>query len=555
MTTDPYTATVEYHEQTKHHPRRFARSLGFLDWNTQPDPFRRFDGAPRIELPLRARDNTPPYEDLFEPGCVTPAPLSVDTLSRFLETSMAISAWKQAGPSRWALRCNPSSGNLHPTEAYLVLPAIRGVCDAAGVYHYASRTHALEQRCRLSPSVWSALADDFGSGAFLVGLSSIFWREAWKYGERAFRYCQHDVGHALGGLRIAAAVLGWKLTMLDHLADDEIAAVLGLDRTADFAGAEAERPELLAVVRAAAGRTRSRGLPEGAIHAVAAGAWVGRANALSPTHVDWDIIDVVAEATRKPKGTTAPGDLSARESSRARVTEVPSCGLTARQITLQRRSAVAFDGETSISAVTFYHMLARVVPCKRHPAPPWDAITWPPKIHLFLFVHLVDGLRPGVYALVRDAARLETIKSATKADFLWQRPDGCPDGLPLYLLVEGDCRRLAAQLSLGQEIAGMCAFSLGMVAEFEASLREIGPWFYRHLFWEAGMVGQVLYLEAEAAGVRATGIGAYFDDPVHEILGLADRRFQSLYHFTVGGPVDDPRITTLPPYPADRYGQ
>ena len=54
--------------------------------------------------------------------------------------------------------------------------------------------------------------------------------------------------------------------------------------------------------------------------------------------------------------------------------------------------------------------------------------------------------------------------------------------------------------------------------------------------------------EAEAAGIRATGIGCYFDDTFHDILGLAGDRFQDLYHFTVGGPVDDPRLMTLPPY-------
>ena len=64
------------------------------------------------------------------------------------------------------------------------------------------------------------------------------------------------------------------------------------------------------------------------------------------------------------------------------------------------------------------------------------------------------------------------------------------------------------------------------------------------------MLGQVLYLEAEAAGVRGTGIGCYFDDAFHELLGLRDRTFQDLYHFTVGGPVDDPRLITLPPYGA-----
>ena len=73
----------------------------------------------------------------------------------------------------------------------------------------------------------------------------------------------------------------------------------------------------------------------------------------------------------------------------------------------------------------------------------------------------------------------------------------------------------------------------------------------RGLFWEAGLLGQVLYLEAEAAGVRATGIGCFFDDPVHRVFGLEDFAFQSLYHFAVGGAVDDPRLTTLAPYGAN----
>jgi hypothetical protein len=112
-----------------------------------------------------------------------------------------------------------------------------------------------------------------------------------------------------------------------------------------------------------------------------------------------------------------------------------------------------------------------------------------------------------------------------------------------------DLRGQAAQVSCQQDIAGDGAFSLGMLAELEPSIEEHGAWFYPRLFWEAGAIGQVLYLEAEAAGLRATGIGCYFDDPVHSMLGLTDRQLQSLYHFTVGAPVDDPRLTTLPAYP------
>jgi hypothetical protein len=105
----------------------------------------------------------------------------------------------------------------------------------------------------------------------------------------------------------------------------------------------------------------------------------------------------------------------------------------------------------------------------------------------------------------------------------------------------------APSLACHQDIAADSAFSLGMLAEFEATLAG-GEWRYRELFWEAGVIGQVPYLEAEAAGLRGTGIGCYFDDTAHELLGLSDSRFQDLYHFTVGSPVEDTRLRTLPPY-------
>jgi hypothetical protein len=111
-----------------------------------------------------------------------------------------------------------------------------------------------------------------------------------------------------------------------------------------------------------------------------------------------------------------------------------------------------------------------------------------------------------------------------------------------------DCRETSQLVSCHQAIAADGAFSLGMLTDFAASLAGRGAWWYRRLFWEAGVLGQVLYLEAEAAGVRATGIGCYFDDAFHELLGLRDHTFQDLYHFTLGGPIEDQRLITLPPY-------
>ena len=112
------------------------------------------------------------------------------------------------------------------------------------------------------------------------------------------------------------------------------------------------------------------------------------------------------------------------------------------------------------------------------------------------------------------------------------------------LLAEEDVRGVARGLSCHQDIASDGCFSLAMLAAFSEPLQRYGPWFYPRLYWEAGMIGQLLYLEAEAAGIRSTGIGCYFDDPMHEVLGVTDMRFQDLYHFTVGGAVEDERLRT-----------
>src|SRR5207253_9696485 len=113
---------------------------------------------------------------------------------------------------------------------------------SGGVYHYASRDHALERRTLIDDPRWNAA---FGSGGVVIGITSIHWREAWKYGMRAWRYCQHDCGHALAALSYAAAALGWQTRALSSAGDEAVAAVLGIDRDPDFGLAEKEAADTL----------------------------------------------------------------------------------------------------------------------------------------------------------------------------------------------------------------------------------------------------------------------------------------------------------------------
>jgi nitroreductase len=220
--------------------------------------------------------------------------------------------------------------------------------------------------------------------------------------------------------------------------------------------------------------------------------------------------------------------------------------LSAGQAIRQRRSAVSFDGVTHLALETFLSILDTTLP--RPNAPPFDAWPHSPRAHLALFVHRVTGLDAGLYLWLRDPAERDALRLAFRLDFDWEAPASLPSSGPLVRLIRGDLRDFARGVSCQQAIAADSAFSLGMLARFEPVLRERGAAAYRELFWEAGMIGQALYLAAEAAGVRGTGIGCYFDDVMHRALGLKDHAWQSLYHFTLGGPVEDWRLRTAPPY-------
>jgi len=269
--------------------------------------------------------------------------------------------------------------------------------------------------------------------------------------------------------------------------------------------------------------------------------WTGKANPLSPRHVRWEVIDLVAEAARKPHTELAPSVAPVS------LPPVPSLSpIPAATLIRQRRSCLGLDSKTHIEATALYAILDRLMP--RSGVPPWDALPWGTHLHAGLFVHRVRGLTPGLYLFERNPGVHDALRAACRSEFVWTRPTDCPEHLHLFLLEKGDSREVSRLVSCHQEIASDGAFSLGMIAEFGDTIRERGPWWYRRLFWEAGVLGQLLYLEAEAAGVRGTGIGCYFDDAFHELLGLKGDRFQDLYHFTMGGPVDDPRLRTFAPY-------
>ncbi|KAL0464640.1 UNVERIFIED_CONTAM: hypothetical protein Slati_0351600 [Sesamum latifolium] len=562
------TQVLKYHNQTKHSFTNYARGPHGLDWANQPNPFRRYISAPLLPLlhPTSDDQDSPPYSSLFN-SLPSPKPISKTTISQLFYNSLALSAWKTTGFSTWSLRVNPSSGNLHPTEAYIISPAIDSLSEHSFVAHYAPKEHALELRAQLPSGFFSGC---FPEGSFLIGLSSIFWREAWKYGERALRYCNHDVGHAIAAVSMAAAGLGWDVRLLDGLGYEELEKFMGLDTFPKFSipsrpvrgempEIEFEHPDcvLLVFPSGGVGFEVDYEKVKVALSEFQNLEWKGKPNMLSKEHICWDIIYRTAEAVKK--GLTMAKELVSKPFRSSRmISESSYKGFNLSEVVRSRRSAVDMDSFTTMARETFYQILLHCMPSgcgengqkqRTQLALPFRALPWDSEVHAILFVHRVVGLPNGLYFLVRNEDSFGELRTATRSEFNWVKPDGCLDDLPLYELAQGDCRELSKRLSCHQDIASDGCFSLGMVAHLEPTLQERGAWMYPRLFWETGVLGQVLYLEAHAVGVSATGIGCFFDDPVHEILGLRGMKFQSLYHFTVGGPVLDKRIMSLPAYP------
>lgn len=529
------TDVITYHNRTKHNFDQYAAGPETIDWDSQPDSFRVFEGVKTISLPLQEEDQAVSYASLFRKNQQPVNPWSIDSVSQLLQFSLGLAAWKQFGTSRWSLRCNPSSGNLHPTECYIIAIGIPEIDD--GLYHYRVDNHSLELRC--SYSTRTASSPYLG-----LALSSVPWREAWKYGERAFRYCQLDAGHAVAAVAYSACVLGYQVKRFDEAPQGDLDLLLGTDRVQDFHVHEPEHAELfLSFIPNAPAEVPSW---TELLSASKNGEWHGKANLLDPRHFyDWPIIDQVTETSAFPGSHKNEPEHTPHPEQLLPPPETIFARESALKLIRQRRSAQAFDKTATMVAIDFFRLLERVMPYVNQP--PWSGLGNCNQINLLLFVHAVDGLAPGLYFLVRNPQELEEHKTRFKESFLWEPVAEAPSSLPLYHLLTANARKAAQQLSCHQAIAGDSVFSMGMIAKFSTSLAST-PWRYRELLQEAGAIGQSLYLEAEAAGFRGTGIGCFFDDAVHQLLGLADNYYQSVYHFTVGRPIEDSRLVTLSPY-------
>jgi SagB-type dehydrogenase family enzyme len=583
-----------YHDQTKHTVDKLLSAEHQLDWKNQPDPFRSYKGAAVIELARSIRDDQSiRYFDLVPTGARAPVHEHVadtELVSNLLFYSTAISAWKQVRntDNRWALRVNASSGNLHPTETHLAIDSIAGL--DSGIYHYKVDDHCLEYRARGDHArrLWSLAGNEADScPPLIICFTSIFWRECWKYRQRGFRYCQHDMGHALGALMVAANSFGWKAEPFAIFADQDVAQVLELAEGTD------EAPALIVGLRPGANTedgtgfrinirfdTDTKGGVDTASNTTTASGTNtkdsidtasntdtksgadgdkdrrGTANALSTKVIEYEIVDLVKSACLLDQSQVSDirEKLRANLHSRslfvdARPATLVACAEddisvrldinyarqkgaheSAHQTMRRRRSAVDMDGRKRMSLADLACILS--TSGRGFDADFSQALSLTPAqtnkdcgaylVDLFIYAHRVDDLQSGLYFFDRPRQEL----------------------VPLAL---ADQRQNAKFVSCFQDIAADGCFAISLVADLARAYYLFGDRGYKLVHYEAGVIGQLLYLAAAALGYDATGIGCFIDDAINQYLVLPEGT-EVIYNFTIGGAVVDSRLTTLPAY-------
>ena len=260
---------------------------------------------------------------------------------------------------------------------------------------------------------------------------------------------------------IAARALGWDAKLLDGFGSSDLINLFGLGLGFSETKVEMEHPDCVLLL------FPSDFSSEFAIDYASISReisnfqllnWFGRPNSLSKKHISWDIIYQTSEAVEKPTTIFEKFSVDPLNSSKL-ISEGLYENLTVRDLVRKRRSAVDMDRVTSLKRETFYQMMLRCLPSGdlvpeekqgRQLALPFRVLPWNSEVHCAIFVHRIGGLRKGLYFLVRNEEHLDELKQAMRPQFEWEKPEGCPDGLPFYRLALGDCQDIARKLSCHQ---------------------------------------------------------------------------------------------------------
>ena len=491
-TADNASVALRFNEATK---------LQYINLDNKPPLYKVYPGLRAISLPNVADQPGPQMPALAairgDNAAEQSGPLTLEKLTSLLYHSAAVIRRRQLRDGEVHYRAAASAGALYPTEIYVVCGDLEGL--RAGVYHFNPRdcTLARLRNGDLRRWVASAVGDHSAYPATLV-FTTVFWRSAWKYRERGYRYCYWDLGTVYANLLATANAESVPVKLHFGFVDRMLTGYFGIDGVA-------EAPSLVASVGSPDGM-----LPDGP--GDVPGALPQESNDLSAGAIEYPMSAAVHEASPlRTHEELASWNRAVVNSSQSEKDELDGTGDTFRPL----RSGVdgAFDSDIDLKALAS----APLSDCIRlrgstrrfsRDAMPWEAFRsvvdaaasaisapgfeggYGSTLGLYFIVNAVEGLEPGAYYYN-------------------------PFYNGLRLLNAGDFREMAGHLGFEQALPADAAAVAFITADLNAIDQTLGARGYRTAQTIAGIIGGRLYLGMHALGLGATGL-TFYDDSVTE---------------------------------------
>jgi SagB-type dehydrogenase family enzyme len=467
------SAALAYHEATKHSYRSVRSGAHFLDWSNRPLPYKIYPGAGTLALP---RDlSLPPTSTLSAlRGCsdASQKPLDLETVTRLLFCAGGLTKRANVGGEDYHFRAAASAGALYPVEIYLVAGEIEGM--ERGLYHFLPadlKLHGLRRGDWRPYLAGCAASNSIRDARAVFILTSIFWRSAWKYRARAYRYCFWDAGMILANLLAAANSDALNAEIITAFNDRPVEELLEVD---------GDREGISCVV--AVGQTQAH-------------------SEESPVLGSIELESIPLSAKEVVYEDLVRLHSASRLSSSEEVAELTRAQFSSRQLETSA-GAIALDGLDDEAGVGLGETILRRGSTRvfaRKPLAPEELATilaasnisadrhLARVVETYLIVNAVAGIAPGAYYYRSDYGTLELLKA-------------------------GDLRAEAGYLCLEQPLGADCSALIIYMADLEGALRGFGNRGYRNVHLEAGLRGGSVYLAAYSLGRGATGLTFYDDD-------------------------------------------
>ena len=494
----------QYHDHTSYERDRMAPH--YLDWQNQPSVFKDYPGITPLSMPSNLSLPEEKLSDLLKLEQVDDKgkEMDMEALSLILRLAHTLTAKAGSAGGDYYFRSVASAGALYPTELYIASHSVRGLND--GLYHFAIHRHCLypiRTQDVSSHVVRFSQTPDNRVPHLTFFLTAIFFRSAWKYRARSYRYHLLDTGHLVENLVLALRALGRPAHLSYEFDDGSVNHLLGLDETKEVCLAVVHVPGHNTMVDAPMEEVAE--LPEE----------MRSASQVATKEMDYPAVrefhqvsaSLMPEAGLESEMPQALGVVFERWTMAPLPSTWPEI-MNYSEALYKRRSRRNFVKEP-LSEGHVGALLDSI--CAEDSAISAGGAEYPRSLAIgFLAGKNMEDMEPGFYLL-------DTKKAS------------------VGLVASGDFMESMARICLDQEWLANAAAHFLFLTNLDLMDRTWGARGYRYAMLSAGRMGQRLYMAASAMGMGCCGIGALYDGEAAELLGLNEA--SRLLYLVAVGPV------------------